>query len=97
MEATAAGRGVVLKKLCTGDAAAKAQTDRVLTAKFELYWELATRDSRIIGIKPYHYWMNEPGVPANRSNSQFINQFALGATSYPTSWPRCAPKGKRSR
>ena len=69
----------------------------MLTAKFELYWELATRDSRIIGIKPYHYWMNEPGVPANRSNSQFINQFALGATSYPTSWPRCAPKGKRSR
>ena len=49
MEATAAGRGVVLKKLCTGDAAAKAQTDRVLTAKFELYWELAVKDPLVIG------------------------------------------------
>ena len=29
-----------------------AATDQVLTAKFDLYWELAVKDPMVIGIKP---------------------------------------------
>ena len=44
-EATASG----LQQICTGGAAAQAATDRILTAKFNLYWELAVKDLTVIG------------------------------------------------
>jgi hypothetical protein len=37
------------QQICTGGAAAQAATDHILTAKFNLYWELAVKDPTVIG------------------------------------------------
>ena len=44
-------RVFVVPGLYGGHAAPDAATDRTLTAKFELYWELAVKDPRVVGIK----------------------------------------------
>jgi hypothetical protein len=41
------------------------------------------KDPLVIGMKPWHY-INEHAVPANASSAVWINQFHLGATSYPS-------------
>ncbi len=36
----------------------------------------------MVGIKPWHF-INEKPVPDNTTDAKWINQFHLGATSYP--------------
>jgi hypothetical protein len=62
-------------------------------AKFELYWQLATKDPRVIGIKPYHY-MDEPRANPASPNSKFSNQFSNGATRYPLLMHSIREKGQ---
>jgi hypothetical protein len=81
-----------LKTVCHGTPAAAAEADRVLKAKFDLYWELAVKDPVVIGIKPWHF-VNEMPVPANSSNAGFVNQFHLGATGYPQLMQAMETKG----
>ena len=52
------------------------ETDRMLKAKLELYWELAVKDPLVIGIKPWHF-ANEHAVPANATDAVWINQVIL--------------------
>ena len=62
-------------------------------AKFELYWQLATKDPRIVGIKPYHY-MDEPRANSAAPNAKFTNQFSNGATRYPLLMRSIREKGQ---
>ena len=68
------------------------ETDRMLKAKLELYWELAVKDPLVIGMKPWHF-ANEHAVPANATDAVWINQFHLGATSYPSLMASLRTKG----
>ena len=75
------------------DMLARADTDTMLTSKFNRFWELAVKEPLVVGIKPWHF-INEKKVPSNATNAKFTNQFHLGATSYPTLMKTLQQKGR---
>lgn len=57
-------------------------TDELLVRKLELYWNRAIIDSRVVGIKPWHF-NNDSPINGSSPSARWQNQFHLGAISYP--------------
>jgi hypothetical protein len=57
-------------------------TDELLVRKLDLYWSRAINDSRVVGIKPWHF-NNDPPINGSSPSARWRNQYHLGAVSYP--------------
>ena len=65
--------------------------DAQLVAKFEAYWEFATRDAKVVGLNPWHYDWDKPAP-----TSKWLNQFNAGAQQYPQLMAAMVAKGKQN-
>ena len=66
-------------------------TDVILTQKFELYWQHALADPRVIGLNPWHH---DQDKPLGKGVNPKWNSLCKGAESYPNLMAMMSEKSK---